>query len=157
MEESASEKPCVAKKGSAVQKAAPRSKAVSVPPVQKVLPKRQARSKKSTAQPQPSSSEDEAAPARQAAATRTRTSRRNVAKAKAKADSEMEPDKMRTMEEDVVEALDMSFQQLRMLDTETEDNALEENIGVYFKHSSTSLWDLGTAKTAKLLIISSQQ
>lgn len=151
MEESASEKPCVAKKGSAVRKAAPE------PPVQKVLPKRQARSKKSTAQPQPSSSEDEAAPAPQAAATRTRMSRRNVTKAKAAADSEMEPDKMRTMEEDVVEALDMTFEQLRMSDTETEDNALKENTGVYFEHNSTSLWDLGTAKTAKLLIISSQQ
>lgn len=135
MEESTSEKPCVAKKGSAVRKAAPKSKAVPEPPVQKVLPKRQARSKKSTAQPQPSSSEDEAAPARQAPSTRTRTSRRNVSKAKAPADSKMEPDKMRTVEEDVVEALDMSFEQLRMSDTETEDNALKENTGVYFEHS----------------------
>lgn len=38
---------------------------------------------------------------------------------------------MRSMEEDVVEALDMSFEQLRMSDTETEDNVLKENTGIF--------------------------
>lgn len=145
MEESTSEKSCVAKKGPAVRKAAQKSKAGPDPPAQKVLLKRQARSKKSTAQPQPTSSEDEAAPARQAASTRTRTSRRNTSKTKAPADSEMEPDKMRTVEEDIVEALDMSLEQLRMSDTETEDNALIENTGGFFEHNSNSRSDLWVA------------
>lgn len=131
MEESTAEKTCVTKKASAVRKAAPKSKAVPDPPVQKVLPKRQTRSKRSTAEPHLSSSEDEAAVVRRAP-TRTRTSRRNVSKATAQ--SEMEPDKMRSVEENVVEALDMSFEQLRMSDTETEDNTLKENAGEYFLH-----------------------
>lgn len=128
VEESTSEKSCVPKKGSTARKPAPKSKAVPDPPAQKVLPKRQTRSKRSTAEPHLSSSEDDAPVTRQAAPTRTRTSRRNVSKTAAH--SEMEPDRMRSMEENVVEALDMSFEQLRMSDTETEDNALKENTGI---------------------------
>lgn len=126
-EEGTSEKSCVAKKGSALQKAAPKTKAVPDLPAQKVLPKRQTRSKKSTAQPRPSSSEDEATASRRAAPTRTRASRRNVSPTKTPADSESEPDRMRAGEENVVQTLDVSFEQLRMSDTETEDGALKEN------------------------------
>lgn len=143
VEESTTEKTCIAKKGSAVRKAAPKTKAVLDPPVPKVLPKRQTRSKRSTAEPRLSSSEDEASVSRP---TRTRTSRRNASKAPAH--SEMEPDRMRSVEENVVEALDMSFEQLRMSDTDAEDIALKENTGVYFRHSQTSL-------TQKPLVLSS--
>lgn len=129
VEESTSEKTCVAKKASTARKAAPKSKAAPSQPAQRVLPKRQTRSKKSTAEPHLSSSEDEAAVALQATApTRTRASRRNVSKTPAR--SEMEPDRMRSLEENVVEALNMSFEQLRISDTEAEGDALK-NTGAY--------------------------
>lgn len=133
MEETTAEKTSVAKRAS-VRKAAPKSKAVPDPPVQKALPTRQTRSKRSTAEPHLSFSEDEAPVARHAAPTRTRTSRRNVSKATEH--SEMEPDRMRSIEENVVEALEMSFEQLRMSDTEAEDNALKDNTGAYFEFHS---------------------
>lgn len=150
MDESSTEKTCVGKKTSAVRKAASKGKAVPGPQEQRALPKRQTRSKRSTAEPlvRLSSSEDEATVALQAAPTRTRTSRRNASKAPAH--SEMEPDGMRTTEENLVETLDMSFEQLRISDAETEDITLKENSGVYFQRSQSLL-------TQKLFVISSQE
>lgn len=124
------EKSDVAKKRSTARKAS-NSKAVKDPPREKVLPRRQIKSKESTAVCQVSSSEDDTALVCQAASTRRGRARRNVSKAEA--DSVEEPDKMRTIEEEVIEVLDMSIEQLRTSDTETEESAtLRENIGVYF-------------------------
>lgn len=123
------EKSDVAKKRSTAQKAASNSKAVKDPPREKVLPKRQTKSKDSTALHRVSSSEDDTAMVCQAASTRRGRTRRKVSKAEA--DSVEEPDKMRTIEEEVFEVLDMSIEQLRTSDTENEENAtLRENIGV---------------------------
>lgn len=122
------EKSDVAKKRSTAGKAASNRKAVKDLPREKVLPKRQA---KSTALHQVSSSEDDTALVCQAASTRRGRTRRNVSKAEA--DSVEEPDKMRTIEEEAIEVLDMSIEQLRTSDTETEESAtLRENIGLYF-------------------------
>lgn len=125
------EKSDVAKKRSSARKAASNSKAVKDPPREKILPKRQAKSKESTALRRVSSSEDDTALVCPAASTRRGRTRRNVSKAET--DSVEEPDKMRTIEEEVIEVLDMSIEQLRTSDAETEESAtLRENIGVYF-------------------------
>lgn len=122
------EKSDVAKKRSTARKAASNSKAVKDAPREKVLPKRQTKSKDSTALHRLSSSEDDTAMVCQAASTRRGRTRRNVSKAEA--DSVEEPDKMRTIEEEVFEVLDMSIEQLRTSDTEAEESAaLRENIG----------------------------
>lgn len=125
------EKPDVAKKRSTARKAASNSKAVKDPPREKVLPKRQTKSKESTALRRVSSSEDDTALVCQAASTRRGRTRRNVSKAEA--DSVEEPDKMRTIEVEVIEVLNMSMERLRTSDTETEESGtLRENISVYF-------------------------
>lgn len=124
------EKTGVPKKRSTTRRAAQTSKTVPAPPVDKVLPKRQAKGKKSTALPRASSSEDDDTFCRAASARRGRT-RRELSRAGA--DSAEEPDKMRTIDEEVAEVLDLSIEQLRTSDTETEDHpASSKNIGAYF-------------------------
>ncbi|XP_073323552.1 separin isoform X2 [Pagrus major] len=110
----------IPKRQTTTRRAAQNSKTAPDPPAEKVLPKRQARGKKSTAVPRATSSEDDETLVRQAASTRRGRTRRELSKAEA--DSVEEPDKMRTIEEETTEVLDVSIEQLRTSDTETEDN-----------------------------------
>lgn len=127
------EKTDVPKKRSTTRRAAQNSKTVPNPPVEKVLPKRQTRGKKNTVVPRVSSSEDDEALVCRAASTRRGRTRRE--QSSAEADSVEEPDKMRTIDEEITKVLDMSIEQLRTSDTETEDNPTSsENIGAYFVH-----------------------
>lgn len=120
------EKTDIPKKRATTRRAAQNSKAVPDLPVEKVLPRRQTKGKKSTVVPRASSSEDDETLVCRAASTRRARTRR------AEADSVEEPDKMRTIDEEITEVLDISIEQLRTSDTETEDNhPSSENIGVY--------------------------
>uniref|UniRef100_A0A3B4TT27 separase n=1 Tax=Seriola dumerili TaxID=41447 RepID=A0A3B4TT27_SERDU len=97
---------------------------------EKVLPKRQAKGK-STAVPRTTSSEDEKSLVCQPPSTRRGRTRRELSRAEA--ETLEEPDKMRTIEEEINEVLDISIEQLRTSDTETEDNpASSKYTGVYF-------------------------
>uniref|UniRef100_A0A665W0V1 separase n=1 Tax=Echeneis naucrates TaxID=173247 RepID=A0A665W0V1_ECHNA len=89
------------KKQPATRRAAHNAKAVLAPPAEKVLPKRQTR-KKSTR-----------------ASTRRGRTRKELSRAEA--ETMEEPDKMRTIEEETNEVLDISIEQLRTSDTEAED------------------------------------
>ncbi|XP_023279429.1 separin isoform X2 [Seriola lalandi dorsalis] len=113
------EKTRVPKKQPATRRAAHNSKTAPDPPAEKVLPKRQAKGK-STAVPRTTSSEDEKSLVCQPPATRRGRTRRELSRAEA--ETLEEPDKMRTIEEEINEVLDMSIEQLRTSDTETEDN-----------------------------------
>ncbi|KAM8756416.1 separin isoform 1-T1 [Acanthopagrus schlegelii] len=114
------EKKEIPKKQTTTRRAAQNSKTAPDPTAEKVQPKRQAKGKKSTAVPRATSSEDDEALVRQAASTRRGRTRRELSRAEA--DSVEEPDKMRTIEEENTEVLDISIEQLRTSDTETEDN-----------------------------------
>lgn len=125
------EKTGVPKKRSTTRRAAQNSKTVPAPAVEKVLPKRQTKGKKSTALPRASSSEDDDTLVCRAASARRGRTRRELSRAAA--DSAEEPDKMRTIDEEMTEVLDLSIEQLRTSDTETDDNpASSKNIGAYF-------------------------
>nr|XP_020448836.1 separin [Monopterus albus] len=87
------------------------------PPAQKVLPKRQAKSKKGTAVLWATSSEDDETLCQPASIRRGRTRRQLTSTDSATVE---EPDKFRTIEEETNEVLDMSTEQLRTSDTETE-------------------------------------
>lgn len=127
------EKTGVPKKRAATRRAAQNGKTVPAPAAEKVLPKRQSKGKKSTALPRASSSEDDDALVCRAASARRGRTRRELSRAGA--DPAEEPDKMRTIDEEVTEVLDLSIEQLRTSDTETEDNpASGKNIGAYFVH-----------------------
>ncbi|XP_030276632.1 separin isoform X2 [Sparus aurata] len=114
------EKKEILKKQTTTRRAAQNSKTAPDPPAEKVPPKRQAKGKKSTTVPRATSSEDDEALVRQAASTRRGRTRRELSRAEA--DSVEEPDKMRTIAEENAEVLDISIEQLRTSDTETEDN-----------------------------------
>lgn len=120
------EKTDAPKKRTITRSTAQNNKAVPDSAVEKVLPRRQTKGKKSTTVPRASSSEDdESWVCRPASTRRTRTRR-------AEADSMEEPDKMRTIDEEITEVLDISIEKLRTSDTEAEDNhPSSENIGVY--------------------------
>lgn len=108
------------------QRAVQNTKRTQDPPAEKVLPQRQTRgSKKSTAVPRASSSEDESLTCR-AALTRRGRGRRDTTRTEE--DSVEEPDKMRTIDEEITDALDISVEQLRTSDTET-NPASAGNIG----------------------------
>ena len=125
------EKKEIPKKQTTTRRAAQNSKTAPDPTAEKVQPKRQAKGKKSTAVPRATSSEDDEALVRQAASTRRGRTRRELSRAEA--DSVEEPDKMRTIEEENTEVLDISIEQLRTSDTETEDNPTSsKDIGVFF-------------------------
>lgn len=120
------EKTDVPKKRTTTRSTAQNSKAVPDSPVEKVLPRRQTKGKKSTVVPRASSSEDDESWVCRPASTRRARTRR------AEADSMEEPDKMRTIDEEITGVLDISIEKLRTSDTETEDNhPSSENIGVY--------------------------
>ncbi|XP_044204007.1 separin [Thunnus albacares] len=116
----AKEKTDVLKKRATTRRAAHKGKTAPDPPAEKVPPKRQTRGKSGTALPRSISSEDDESVGCQPAATRRGRTRRELAR------SEMEcveePDKMRTIEEETKHVLDLSIEQLRTSDTETDDN-----------------------------------
>lgn len=133
------EKTDVPKKRTTTRRAAQSSKTApdppveKVPPAEKVPPKRQTRGKKSTAVARSTSSEDDETLVCQPASTRRGRSRKEPSRAEA--DSVEEPDKMRTIEEETTDVLDISIEQLRTSDTEAEENpASRKDIGVYFVH-----------------------
>ncbi|XP_044033677.1 separin isoform X2 [Siniperca chuatsi] len=113
------EKADVPKKRTTTRRAA-HSKTAPDPPAEKVAPKRQAKGKKSTAVLRSTSSEDDETSVCQPASTRRGRTRRELSRAEA--DSVGEPDKMRTIEEENPEVLDISIEQLRTSDTENEEN-----------------------------------
>lgn len=125
------EKTDVPKKRTTTRRTAQNSKTVPDPPAEKVPSKRQARGKKSTAVTRATSSEDDEALVRQSASTRRGRSRKELSRAEA--DSVDEPDKMRTIEEETTEVLDISIEQLRTSDTE-DNPASSKDIGVFFVH-----------------------
>lgn len=122
------EKMDVLKKRTTTRRTAPKLKTPSEPPAERV-PKRQAKGKKSTALSQSTCSEDETVVCPPASARRGRTRRKLSG---TEAEIMEEPDKMRTIEEKIDEKLDISIEQLRTSDTETEDNAASsKDIGVF--------------------------
>ncbi|XP_039972012.1 LOW QUALITY PROTEIN: separin [Xiphias gladius] len=114
------EKADVPKKQTATRRAAPYTKKAPDPPAEKILPKRNAKGKKSTAVPRATSSEDDRSLVSQAASTRRGRTRRELSRTEA--ETVEEPDTMRIIEEETNEVLDISIEQLRTSDTETEDN-----------------------------------
>lgn len=107
------------------QRAVQNTKMTQDPPAERVLPQRQTRgSKRSTVVPRTlSSSEDD-----EALVCRTRRGRTRGDLSRTEADSMEEPDKMRTIDEEITEALDISIEQLRMSDTK-DNPASADNIG----------------------------
>ncbi|XP_074489400.1 separin [Sebastes fasciatus] len=125
-------KPEVPKKRTTTRRAAQNSKTAPDPPAEKVPPKRQPRSKKTTAMPRTTSSEDDEALVCQPASARRGRPRRGLSRSEA--DSVAEPDKMRTIEEEATQVLDMSIEELRASDTEAEDNpASSKDIDIDFE------------------------
>ncbi|XP_071396976.1 separin [Centroberyx affinis] len=114
------EKMDVSKKRTTTTRAAHNRKTAPEPATERVPPKRQTRVKKSTALPLSASSEDEGRVVQPASVRRGR-SRRQLPGTEAA--MEEEPEKMRTIEEEIDGVMDISIEQLRASDTETEDNA----------------------------------
>ncbi|XP_026161906.1 separin isoform X2 [Mastacembelus armatus] len=108
------EKPDVLKKRTATRRAAQNAKRTTDPPPDKVPPKSQAKGKKSIPVLLVTSSEDDETLVCQPASTRRGRSR-------TEADTVEKPDTMRTIEEETNEVLNISIEQLRTSDTETED------------------------------------
>ena len=123
------EKPGVSKKQTATRRAARYAKTSPDPPMEKILTKRQAKGKKSTAVPRATSSEDDEVLVSQAATKRRGRTRRELSRTGA--ETVEEPDIMRTIEEEITEVLDISTEQLRTSDTE-DNPASTKDIGVYF-------------------------
>ncbi|XP_068449511.1 separin isoform X2 [Clinocottus analis] len=109
------EKIDVTKKRTTTRRAAQTCKTTPDPPAEKVPPKRQTRGKKITAMPLMTSEDDESL-VNQSASTRRGRTRRELSRVEA--DSAEEPDKMRTIEEDTHQVLDISIEQLRTSDSE---------------------------------------
>ncbi|KAL3058487.1 hypothetical protein OYC64_010606 [Pagothenia borchgrevinki] len=115
------EKTDVPKKRATTRRAAQNSKtAPDPPPAEKVPAKRQTRGRKTTALPRLVSSEDDETVVCQTATARRGRPRKELSRPDP--DSLEKPDKMRTIEEETTGVLDISMEQLRASDTETEDN-----------------------------------
>ncbi|XP_070698763.1 separin [Pempheris klunzingeri] len=126
------EKTDVPKKRTTARRTAHNSKTAQDPPAEKVPPKRQTKGKKSTAVSRALSSEDDETLVCLSASTRRGRTRRELSRAEA--DPLEEPDKMRTIEEETTEVLDISIEQLRTSDTETDDNpASSKDIDIDFE------------------------
>lgn len=110
----------VIKKRTTTRRGAQKGKTDPDPPADKAPPKRQTRSKNSTALPRLISSEDDETVACQPASARRGRTRRELARSEK--ESVEEPDKMRTIEEETNDVLDLSIEELRTSDTETDDN-----------------------------------
>ncbi|XP_034537905.1 separin [Notolabrus celidotus] len=117
------------KKRTTARRVAQSSKTSSDPPAEKVQPKRQTKGKKSTAVARPPSSEDDTLVCPSTSTRRGRT-RRELSRAEA--DSLEEPDKMRTIDEETTEVLDISIEQLRTSDTE-DNPASNKDIDIDFE------------------------
>ncbi|XP_061583549.1 separin [Cololabis saira] len=102
------------------RRAGTRAKTAPDPAVDKMPVKRQAKGKKTTAVPRRISSEDDDYLICKPASTRSGRSRRLAPKLE---ESEEEPDIMRTIEEEAMEVLHISFEKLRTSDTEAEDDS----------------------------------
>ncbi|XP_076013098.1 separin [Genypterus blacodes] len=114
----AKEKMDLPKTRSTARRTAPKPKPLTEPPAETV-PKRQTRAKKSTAPIQSTGSEAETVVCLPASARRGRPRRKLSG---TEAEIVEEPDKMRTIEEIIDDKLDISIEQLRTSDTETEEN-----------------------------------
>ncbi|KAK1900808.1 Separin [Dissostichus eleginoides] len=115
------EKTDVPKKRATTRRAAQNSKtATDPPPAEKVPAKRQTRGRKTTALPRSVSSEDDETVVCQTATARRGRPRKELSRPDP--DSLEKPDKMRTIEEETTGVQDISMEQLRASDTETEDN-----------------------------------
>ncbi|AWP02957.1 putative separin [Scophthalmus maximus] len=114
------EKADAPKKRTATRRAAQNAKTVPALPAENTRPKRQTKSKKSTTVQGAPSSEDDEGLVCQPPSTRRGRTRRELSRSEAEAVEE--PDKMRTIEEESNEVLDISIEQLRTSDTEAEDN-----------------------------------
>ncbi|CAJ1051098.1 separin [Xyrichtys novacula] len=125
------EKTEVPKRQTAAKRAgrAQSSKTSSDPPAEKVQPKRQTRGKKSCVAARVTSSEDETSTC---LPVPTRRGRPRKEPSRAEADSLEEPDKMRTIDEETTDVLDISIEQLRTSDTE-EKPALSKDIDIDFE------------------------
>lgn len=124
------EKPEVPQKRSTTRRAVQNSKTAPAAHVEKTLPQRQSKTrKKSSAVFRASSSEDDETLVCRASSARRGRTRRELSRAEA--DSVEEPDKMRTIDEEITEVLDISIEHLRTSDTE-DNPALTENVGAYF-------------------------
>ncbi|KAF3689764.1 Separin [Channa argus] len=110
----------VPKKRMTTRRAASNAKKASDSPAGKVPIKRQGRVKKGNEVSQGASSEDDVTMVSQAASTRRGRSRRQPSRTEA--ETVEEPDKMRSIEEETNEVMDISIEQLRTSDMETEDN-----------------------------------
>jgi len=123
----------VPKKRTTTRRAAQNCKTAPDPPAVKVPPKRQTRGKKTTAMPGMTSEEDESSVNQSASTTRGRTTREL---SRTEAHSVEEPDKMRTIEEETKQVLDISIEQLRASDSDEagDDSASSKDIGVYVVH-----------------------
>ncbi|KAF7667734.1 hypothetical protein LDENG_00051570 [Lucifuga dentata] len=106
------------KKRTTTRRMTPTHKTASESPAERI-PKRQTKGKKNTTLVQSTSNEDETTACPPASARRGRPRRKLSG---TEAETVEEPDKMRTIEEEIDEKLDISIEQLRMSDTETEDN-----------------------------------
>ncbi|CAK6955656.1 separin [Scomber scombrus] len=109
----------VTKKRTTTRRGAQKGKTDPDPPADKAPPKRQTR-KNSTALPRLISSEDDETVACQPASARRGRTRRELARSEK--ESVEEPDKMRTIEEEANGVLDLSIEELRTSDTETDNN-----------------------------------
>lgn len=106
------------------QRAVKNTKTTSNPPAEKATPKRQVKGKKSTALSLSNSSEDDATLICQPVSTRRGRSRNLLQKA----EIFDEPDKMRTIDEESREVLDISLEELRTSDNEAgEDFSLSKD------------------------------
>ncbi|XP_040891017.1 separin isoform X2 [Toxotes jaculatrix] len=114
------EKTDIPRKRTSTRRAAHSAKTAPDPPVEKVLPKKQTKGKRSTAVTRATSSEDDETLVCQPPSTRRGRTRKDLSKKET--EPVEEPDKMRTIEEETNEVLDISIEQLRTSDTETEDN-----------------------------------
>lgn len=121
------EKTDAPKKQTTTRRGAYKAKTAPDPPVEKVPIKRQVKGKKSTAVPRATHSEDDDTLICQPTSTRRGRTRRELSRAEA--ESVEEPDKMRTIEEETTEVLDISIEHLRTSDTE-DNPALSKDIGV---------------------------
>ncbi|XP_058488332.1 separin isoform X2 [Solea solea] len=114
------EKLDIPKKRTTTRKAAHSAKTVSDQPSENIQTKRQVRGKRSTVVHRVTSSEDDESLVCQPAPTRRGRSRKALSSTEA--ETLEEPDKMRTIDEESNHVLDMSIEQLRTSDNETEDS-----------------------------------
>lgn len=111
----------VSKKRTTATRTARNPKTALEPPAEKAPAKSQARLKRSTPLPQSTiSSEEEGAAVAQPAPARRGRARRPLAGTEAGTGGE--PEKMRTIKEEMDGILDLSIEQLRASDTEAEEN-----------------------------------